>query len=71
MSKNSNKKNNSKKRFELQQGETIDQCLARIEQEGYTPIRRTEVPVFQEINKDGVITYDPVSKKVVFETVPL
>ncbi|WP_226035455.1 NETI motif-containing protein [Aquibacillus saliphilus] len=70
MSKN-HKKNNSKKRFELQQGETIDQCLDRIKREGYTPVRRAEVPVFQEVSKNGETTYQPVSKQIVFDTIPL
>ncbi|MDN3955885.1 NETI motif-containing protein [Sporolactobacillus laevolacticus] len=48
-----NKKNNQadqplKKRFIVGDEETLDQCLDRMKREGYTPIRRTEQPIFQE-----------------------
>ncbi|SIS59242.1 NETI motif-containing protein [Salimicrobium flavidum] len=57
------KKENGKKRFEVEEGETIDQCLARISEEGYMPIRRNEEPVFQE--KDGEM--EPTGRRIVFE----
>jgi hypothetical protein len=37
-----------KKRFTVGDGETLDECLDRMKREGYTPIRRTEQPIFRE-----------------------
>ena len=42
------KKDNQKRIYEVQDHETINQCLERIYKDGYTPIRRTEKPIFQE-----------------------
>ncbi|WP_077624255.1 NETI motif-containing protein [Sediminibacillus massiliensis] len=77
MAKNKNKKkkrqpsstNNSRK-FEVGPQETIDQCLDRIEREGFVPVRRTEEPVFQEVEENGEITYEPVGRKIVFDVKP-
>ncbi|SDK37160.1 NETI motif-containing protein [Sediminibacillus albus] len=61
----------SKKQFVLQDGETIDQCLERIAAEGFTPIRRIEKPIFAEQSEDGETKYQPVSRKVIFDAVPV
>lgn len=53
-----------KETFEVQENETIDQCLDRIQKAGYMPVRRIEKPIFQE-NKDG--SYEPVGRQIVFE----
>jgi hypothetical protein len=37
-----------KKQFTVGDQETITQCLERMKREGYTPIRRTEKPIFRE-----------------------
>ncbi|UOQ44095.1 NETI motif-containing protein [Halobacillus salinarum] len=66
--KKTNKKTN-KKRFEVEDNETIDQCLKRIEMEGYVPIRRTEEPVFREIDENGKKTLEPVGRTIVFQAV--
>jgi len=36
--------------FEVQENETIDDCLKRMNADGYMPTGRREEPVFQEIN---------------------
>ncbi|MFK2826070.1 NETI motif-containing protein [Bacillus sp. B190/17] len=56
-----------KKTFYVQENETIDQCLERMKQEGYVPIRRMERPVFKEemINKEK--KYTPIGREIVFE----
>lgn len=36
--------------FELQENETIEDCLKRIEQEGYQVAGRKEEPLFQEVD---------------------
>jgi hypothetical protein len=58
----------TKKRFEVEENETIDMCLQRIKEEGYIPIRRTEKPVFKEVVKDGKVDYEPAGRKIVFDT---
>ncbi|MCA0984384.1 NETI motif-containing protein [Halobacillus yeomjeoni] len=60
---------NSKKRFEVQENETIDQCLDRMKKEGYMPIRRAEEPVFREEVKNGEKVMKPVGKTIVFHAV--
>ncbi|WP_240468679.1 NETI motif-containing protein [Gracilibacillus sp. YIM 98692] len=66
MSKNkNNNKLPKKKKFELQDDETIEACLDRIKKEGYQPMRRTEKPVFKEKNGD----VEPVGSTIVFDAV--
>ncbi|MBO8178248.1 MAG: NETI motif-containing protein [Bacillus sp. (in: Bacteria)] len=57
----------NKKRFEVLEHETIDQCLERMKIEGYTPIRRMEEPIFQEVIQQGVKEIVPIGRKIVFE----
>ncbi|MFD1708238.1 NETI motif-containing protein [Siminovitchia sediminis] len=59
----------SKKKFTVKENENIQDCLARMEQEGYTPVRRIEKPVFMEEKKKGKIEYKPISQKIIFEGV--
>ncbi|WP_110926355.1 NETI motif-containing protein [Bacillus massiliglaciei] len=58
---------NSKMKFEVAEGETIDACLDRIKAEGYFPVRRTEEPIFAEKMVDGKLQYEPIARKIVFE----
>ncbi|WP_028784666.1 NETI motif-containing protein [Thalassobacillus devorans] len=60
---------NKKMRFEVQEHETIDQCLDRMKKEGYTPVRRVEEPIFQEVKRDGRKDYEPVGRKIVFQAI--
>jgi len=61
------KKENQKKIYEVLEHETIDQCLERIQKEGYTPIRRVEKPIFQEKMEDKQVTYEPAGRQIIFE----
>jgi hypothetical protein len=56
-----------KKQFEVQENESIDECLNRIMQEGYMPIRRIEKPIFKEIKQGNKVTYEPSGRHTVFE----
>ncbi len=56
-----------KKKFIVENGETISQCLERMAIEGYTPIRRSEEPVFQEISRNGKLETAVLEQKIVFE----
>ncbi len=63
------KKKDSKKRFEVGENESIDQCLERIKQEGYFPVRRAEEPIFREVESDGEKTLEPIGRTIVFQAV--
>lgn len=64
-------KNNqpNKRRFVLEEGETIDACLDRIRKAGYQPIRRTEKPIFQEKIAGDQNSLEPVAREITFDTV--
>lgn len=51
----------------MQENETIDQCLERIKQAGYTPMRRIEKPIFKEIKKGNTADYEPIGRQIIFE----
>ncbi len=58
-----------KKRFIVDENETIDACIERMKEEGYTPIRRLEEPIFKETVTDGNGIHDvqPCGRKIIFE----
>ncbi|WP_207369102.1 NETI motif-containing protein [Heyndrickxia coagulans] len=56
-----------KKQFEVLENETIADCLARMEKEGFRPVRRIEKPVFWEVKKNDRKEYEPATRKIVFE----
>jgi hypothetical protein len=57
----------SKKKFHVGENETIDDCLAKMEEEGYQPVRRMEEPIFKEISIDGVKYIQPCGRMIIFE----
>jgi hypothetical protein len=58
-----------KKRFVVEEHETIDECLERIKAEGYRPIRRMERPIFREVKKNGETVIEPCGRTITFEAV--
>ena len=60
-------KKQAKRRFEVEENETIDQCLERMKKEGYIPVRRTEEPVFKEVDRNGKLDIEPVGRRIIFE----
>ncbi len=58
-----------KKKFEVEESETIADCLERMEKEGYRPIRRMEKPIFKEQNSGSTNEYIPVRQQIIFEGV--
>lgn len=56
-----------KEKFEVREGESIDECLDRIKAAGYFPVRRTEEPIFEERITNGMAHYEPINRKIVFE----
>ncbi|MCL6571053.1 MAG: NETI motif-containing protein [Bacillus sp. (in: Bacteria)] len=56
-----------KMQFEVRENESIDECLNRMKQEGYLPVRRTEKPIFQEVKKNNETIYEPVARQIIFE----
>ncbi len=61
----------AKVKFEVLENETIDECVNRIKKQGYSPIRRIERPIFQETEKDGQKTYEPVGREIIFEAIQM
>jgi hypothetical protein len=62
-------KKKQKMNFEVQENETIEQCLDRMKKQGYTPIRRMEKPIFQEIINGKETEYKPVGRQIIFEAI--
>ncbi|WHY72752.1 NETI motif-containing protein [Fictibacillus enclensis] len=56
-----------KKKFEVEPGETISDCLDRMAGEGYSPVRRMEEPVFKEVKKNGKMVQEYYEQRIVFE----
>ena len=56
-----------KQRFELQENESIDQCLERMKREGYVPVKRTEKPIFKEVKNGAQTEYVPIARQIIFE----
>ncbi|OMP68000.1 NETI motif-containing protein [Domibacillus epiphyticus] len=56
-----------KKLFRVEEHETIADCLNRMKEEGYLPVRRMEKPVFEERKEDGEIIHVPIGSEIVFE----
>ena len=57
----------TKKKFIVEENETIDMCLERMKAEGYMPFKRTEKPIFKEIIENGKTVHEPAGRKIVFE----
>jgi NETI protein len=53
--------------FEVQENETIGDCLDRMKEAGYMPVRRMEKPVFEEKKDGGKTDVVPVRQTIVFE----
>ena len=49
-----------KKKFKVEENESIRDCLERMKAEGYTPVRRSEVPVFKEENGRHVVSHQQI-----------
>ncbi|UTR08807.1 MULTISPECIES: NETI motif-containing protein [Evansella] len=60
-------KKRNKQKFYVEDGETIDDCLNRMKEEGYMPVRRMEEPVLKEIKKNGKTEIEVAEQKIVFE----
>lgn len=49
--------------------ESIDQCLERIRQSGYSPVRRIEKPIFKEVIENGEKKVIPDRQRIIFEAI--
>jgi hypothetical protein len=56
-----------KMQFEVQENETIEQCLQRMKQQGYSPVKRIEKPIFHEVKNGDETYYEPIGRQIVFE----
>ena len=57
----------AKKKFEVEEYETINDCLERMKKEGYVPVRRIEKPKFKEVKQNGESVYEPVGRQIIFD----
>lgn len=57
----------AKKKFEVEENETIGMCLDRMKEEGYMPVKRIEKPIFKEVIINGEKNYEPAGRKIIFE----
>ena len=49
--------------FDVEENETIDQCLERIKKEGYMPMGRREEPIFHEVNGQPTVLRQKIQFK--------
>jgi hypothetical protein len=57
----------SKRTFEVQVNESIGECIERMKKLGYSPTRRIEKPIFQEVINGSQTTYEPMGRQIIFE----
>lgn len=60
-------KKSGKKVFEVEENETISDCLDRIDKAGYMPVRRTEKPIFKEVGAGKSMDYQLAGRQIIFE----
>jgi len=56
-----------KKRFDVGETESVDQCLSRMADDGYMPVRRMEEPVLKEVKGGGKNDVEVAYQRIVFE----
>ncbi|WP_428910653.1 NETI motif-containing protein [Niallia sp. Krafla_26] len=56
-----------KKIYEVEENETVNDCLNRIQNDGYMPVKRIEKPIFQEKVSAGQVSFEPAGRKIIFE----
>ena len=49
--------------YEVQENETIEQCLDRMKKDGYMPFGRKEEPIFEEINGEPAVLRQKIQFK--------
>lgn len=49
--------------FEVQENETIEQCLERMKKEGYMPMGRREEPIFHIVDGEPVVLRQKIEFK--------
>ena len=52
--------------YEVEENETIEQCLERMKKDGYMPFGRREEPVFEEVNGEPVYLRQKIQFKGLF-----
>ncbi|GGG32432.1 hypothetical protein GCM10007425_28850 [Lysinibacillus alkalisoli] len=50
--------------YEVNEGETIEECLVRMEKEGYEPVARKEEPVFHLVDGQPKVLKQKIKFKV-------
>jgi hypothetical protein len=49
--------------FDVEENETIEQCLERMKKEGYMPFGRREEPIFHEVNGQPTVLRQKIQFK--------
>ncbi|SDZ52029.1 NETI protein [Evansella caseinilytica] len=57
----------SRKKFFVEDGESVSDCLDRMKIAGYTPVRRMEEPILKEVKKNGTVEVEVAKQRIVFE----
>lgn len=60
-----------KKRFDVGENESVDECLSRMADEGYMPVRRMEEPVLKEVKGGSKNDVEVAYQRIVFEGKPI
>lgn len=60
-------KEKKKQMYEVGENESIDDCLNRMKDDGYAPVRRMEKPIFKEVPKGESVDYEPAGRQIIFE----
>jgi hypothetical protein len=60
-------KGKKKQMYEVGEHESIDECLNRMKKDGFAPVRRMEKPIFKEVEKNGIVEYEPAGRQIIFE----
>ncbi len=49
--------------FDVEENETLEQCLDRMKKEGYMPFGRREEPIFHEVNGEPTVLRQKIQFK--------
>ncbi|KIL46992.1 NETI motif-containing protein [Jeotgalibacillus campisalis] len=59
----------NKEWFEVEEHETIEDCLKRMSDLGYMPVKRMEEPIFKEIKEGSSVKNEPIRQRIRFQGV--
>ncbi|SES25244.1 NETI motif-containing protein [Salisediminibacterium halotolerans] len=63
-------KKKTKQTFKVGRNETVDDCLNRMKNEGFVPVRRMEEPVWEEVDSESGKQTEIAYQQIIFEGKP-